>query len=451
MGKLIVMACIVAITQTSCTQIVPFASGRWVGQGPAPEISGLRLDEKPLSVGTRKIVLQTEKIDGVEVEGSYFKKISYNGQDEFIAYHWPQNIPLTLRNELFLVKAQRPFVLRRFLKNHSALSERDLWLGPSLVVNLDEEPEILWRLVFQETDGSLQAYFLNPHLDVVRQGRIGSQFIEATAQLFPEGPLKSGLQQVVLRSLLSNKELSSPGVKVSTESNLLAIPGENNELNFATTDVRFSQVQAFFYVSEALAWFEKTLQFHLPFIVEVETQKGFPDKTNTAFYFQHKIRLGDGDGDTYDRIPTDPSIVTHETMHAVIEAVAGLPYEGAGGSLNEAFSDFMTAVQLNNPKLGEASYKKGPFKRTIENNLDFQDMNGGLYHDSTVVSGLLWSMYKINGPEVGLNIAWLSLLRLTPMSDFTSFKQELLSVLEKESPATQKRSLAELKKRGWLQ
>jgi len=452
MNKFVVIFIIVALFQTSCTKAVYFESGRWVGQGPIPgPSSDLHLAEKPLSVGTRNLILQTQKIDGAEIEGSYYKKITQNGQDEFITYHWPANLPLSLHKDIFLMKAQKPFVVGRFLKLRPSYAATDLFSGPSLVVNLEEEPQVLWRLIFEDSDGSLQAFFMNANYELVRQAKAGSEFIEATAQLFPEGPLKSSLQQVFLRGLLNNKELSSPLVRITTEANLLAAASDQNEFNFATNDVRFSQVQAFFYVSEALAWFEKNFQFKIPFPLEVETQKGFPEKTNTAFYFQHKIRLGDGDGETYDRIPTDPSIVTHETLHAVIEAVAGLPYEGAGGSLNEAFADFLTAVQLNNPKLGEASYKKGPFKRTIENDLKFQDLKGGLYQDSTVVSGLLWAIYKANGSQSGLNVAWLTLLRLTPSSDFAAFKQELLSVLEKESPQAQKRALAELERRGWLQ
>ncbi|MBK9323542.1 MAG: hypothetical protein IPM97_11475 [Bdellovibrionaceae bacterium] len=454
MIRVVLLGCLVAL-QVSCTQNAPFTTARWVGQGEMPPTPpGVESQKGLQTIGEKGLVLQFQKIEDVEVEGSYYKKISDKGQAELIDYRWMSKVPLSVRRDLILMRAQKAFVLRSFLKAHEAFSPSDLYRGPELVVRADDidgVADVFWKLIFEEKDGTLQAYYLNKDFLVVIQKRLGSEFIDATANLFPNGPLKSDLQEVLLRGLLSNKELSSSAIKITTEADQIALPGEKNELNFTVNDIRFSQVQVFFYLSEALSWFEKNLSFRLPFVLEAETQKGYPEKTNTAFYFQQRIRLGEGDGEVFDRIPMDPSIVTHESLHAVIESVAGLPYDKQGGSLNEAFADFFTAVQLANPKMGETSYKKAPFKRTIENDLKLQDVNDKLYHDSGIVSGLLWGMYKKLGNQSGISVAWKTLLRLNPYSDFMGFKQELIAVIEQESPDVQKKAMAELKDRGWLQ
>ncbi|MBS1970366.1 MAG: hypothetical protein JSU04_08660 [Bdellovibrionales bacterium] len=451
MDKRWIVGIVALVSVTSCTQVTLWTSTRWTGQGSAPATPPGVSNENSLPIGQQELLLETQKIEGVEVEGSYYKKISEKGQAEFIDYRWMSAIPLSVRRDLLLMRAQKPFVLSYFLKSHEQFSRDNLIEGPSLSIPwiADEEPQVLWKMIFEEADGTLQGVYVDYNMEIVLQRRLGSGFIDATAHIFPNGPLKSQLQKVVIQGLLNNKELSTTQIKLSTEADTVAQPGENNELNFAVTDVRFSQVQVFFYMNQALQWAEKTLQVKLPFVLEAETQKGFPDKTNTAFYFQQKIRLGEGDGDTFEKIPMDPSIVTHETMHAVIQAVAGLPYEKQGGSLNEAFADFLTAVQLNNPRMGEASYKKAPFKRTVENDMQFAEVNGGLYHDSGIISGLLWALQKQLGKDQGLEIAWKTLLRLNYFSDFESFKKELLEVSSKETPETQKIIRDEMKKRGW--
>lgn len=447
-----IVGIVAIVSVTSCTQVTPWTSTRWSGQGSVPVMPPGVSIEKPLSVGSQELLFQAQTIEDVEIEGSYYKRISEKGQAEFIDYRWMSAIPLSVRRDLILMRAQKPFVLSYFLKSHERFSRRDLFEGPTLSIPLieGEEPQVLWKLIFEESDGTLQGIYLNHDMEIVLQKRLGSEFIEATAQIFPSGPLKSQLQKVLISGLLNNKELSTNQIKLSTEADVVAQPGENNELNFAITDLRFSQVQVFFYIHQALQWMNDTFKFQMPFVVEAETQKGFPERTNTAFYFQQKIRLGEGDGETFDKIPMDPSIVTHETMHAVIQAVAGLPYEKQGGSLNEAFADFFAAVQLNNPRMGEASYKKAAFKRTIENEMLLSEVNEGLYHDSGIVSGLLWALQKQLGKDKGLEIAWKTLLRLNYFSDFASFKTELLEVASKEGPETFKTVQDEMKKRGWL-
>jgi Zn-dependent metalloprotease len=156
---------------------------------------------------------------------------------------------------------------------------------------------------------------------------------------------------------------------------------------------------------------------------------GYPEKTNAAFYYQNLIRLGTGDDETFSRLALDPSIVVHESCHGIIENVAHLPYQGEGGSLNEGFADTMTTLYLGSPLLGDSSYLKGAYKRAVNTPLLMSRKNGGLYHDSLIVSGFFWQLKEKIGPEKTWNIVLITLMRLMPGSDLKDFSIQLNKVL----------------------
>ena len=100
-------------------------------------------------------------------------------------------------------------------------------------------------------------------------------------------------------------------------------------------------------------------------------------------------------------------------------------YEGEGGSLNEAFADFFTCLMLDRPYLGESSYLKGPFKRQLNNVAKLSEKNGGLYHDSLIISGTLWDIKEKFGTEKAKALALGTLLQLNPASNFERFQEKI--------------------------
>lgn len=288
--------------------------------------------------------------------------------------------------------------------------------------------EPLWRVVYTDNKGTPWELKLNKHFEVRSVQRAGSQFHDTAALVFPKGPKTSFLQEVVLKGLAVRPALSNDRLDVSSHAEV-KISEVVEPLKFNPQDTRFDQVQVFYFLEESLSWFEKRLGVKLPGKLFAEVHIGAPEKTNAAFYYEGKIRIGSGDDQVYSKIPQDPSIVIHESVHALVDAVARLPFEGEGGSLNEAFADFFTALQLDNPNMGEVAYLRGPFRRTLVNDRKLSDRNGGLYHDSGIVSGTLWSLRQKLGAEKAREIALLTLNRLTPMSDFQDFGVQLRDVL----------------------
>ena len=439
------------IIATACEKTARVETTRWHGDGPVPAVpTGIQSQQAEISVGKQKLKLQQQTVDGIPVEGAYFKSLSRNGQPEFISYRWVSSSSASLREKISKAKDEPPEILEKMWGRFSEFKSKKLISGPEPFLYQKGALKLGWKATFEDRDGALVALKVDRSVKLLGVQILGSRFVDATAALFPKGPLKSDMNDVLLKNLFENRTLESDRILLRTEAEQIAT-SEKNQFRFPSDDVRFSQVQSFFYASESLRWFMKTLSFDLPFRLEVETQKGYPQKTNTAFYFQHKIRLGEGDDISYTRIPLDPSIVLHESVHAVVEAVAGLPYEGEGGSLNEAFADFFTACQLDNPRMGEASYRKEPYKRNIQNDFGLSQRNGGLYHDSLLVSGLLWAIRTDVSPEVALRLAWTTLLHLAPDSDFAIFQDELSRSLLTETSEVQNKVRDVLKKREWIE
>ena len=288
--------------------------------------------------------------------------------------------------------------------------------------------EPLWRLTYTDKMGLVWEVKMNNHLQVRSVKQAGSHFHDTLALVFPRGPKLSQLQEVTLKGIDIDPTLSSERVIVGSLADS-KIQDASTPLKFNPQDTRFDQVQVFYFLEESLNWIEHRLGVKLPFKLNAEVHVGAPEKTNSAFYYQGKIRLGAGDDQVYSRIPQDPSIVIHESIHALVDAIARLPFEGEGGSLNEGFADFFTALQLDNPNMGETSYLKGPFKRSVANSYRLTDLNGGLYHDSGIVSGTLWEIRVKIGSEKAKEVAILTLNRLVPSSNFKDFGAQLKEVL----------------------
>ena len=60
---------------------------------------------------------------------------------------------------------------------------------------------------------------------------------------------------------------------------------------------------------------------------------------DNAFWGDHQMVFGDGDGVIFDRFTRSLDVIAHELTHGVTESTAALVYEGQAGALNESISD----------------------------------------------------------------------------------------------------------------
>ena len=310
-------------------------------------------------------------------------------------------------------------------------------LRPYWKIETTDDDGLMWKFLFEKSG----------HLTAVE--KIGSEFYSAVeASIYPLGIKRSTLTDVSLPNLSFGQDMVSNLIKVMSDSDThITVSGE--PLRFAPADERFEEVQAYWFIQQALNWFA-TLGIKSSQTLEARLHVGFPKKTNTAFYYNGKIRLGSGDDRIYTRMALDPSVVTHETSHSIIDQLSHLATQDEGGSLNEGYADFFTAVALGNPKIGDVAYMKGPFRRQVDGLRKLSEKQGDLYGDSGIISNLLWQATQSLAPGMGLKLALATLEQLGPASDFADFRKQLLIQIPRIlDPADQLKMFGLLTDRGW--
>jgi Zn-dependent metalloprotease len=430
--KNILLVFVVFGSLTSCESRTGFQEIDWSNKSGKPLPAELKkIDLKTdIQKQTRfeKVEFLSQQLHGIPLENTFVKKIYSNKGELLFISGIVDDRAAGSKDEVENLKEQQSLVISRLRSRYPEMAKLNTFEKPELIFEKKGKVfELKWRCVYFDLKGLPWQLLLNKEGAIEKQERVGSQFEESVATVFPLGPLRSSLTDVTFKNLMSTSSLKNSRLVVTSLSDA-KLPNTNN-LKFSPPDERFDEVQVFYFVNKALDWFETRLGVTLTRVLDVQVHLGAPEKTNGAFYYQGRIRIGSGDGVVYAKMPQDPTVVMHETAHALIDEVARLPFQEEGGSLNEGFADFLTAVQLNQPNMGEVSFVAGPYRRTIDNELKLSDKNGGLYHDSGIVSGTLWELKSKIGAEKSVDIALKLLISLNPQSDFADFKKKILETL----------------------
>ena len=407
--------------------------------------------QKNLAYSNETLTLSPQQFKSAEVEGAYLQKIyDENGELVYLTGVRVDEAPLAPLEEQIEHLHKNKFQLLHQLKNKNLnLRRAQKILDPQVVVVLENwGPRALLKIPYFLDDQAFELY-VNDRLTTEKQRSVGSHF-QGEGNVFPQGPKLSELQNVVLNKLVGDGTLTSPQYEVKSALGQDAFSSEQI-FNYSPEDQRFDQVQVYHFMDKAFDWFEQNLSLKLPFLISVELQTGEAErKTNTAFYYHGNVRLGSGDGVNYQNIPRDPSIVIHETSHAFVDTLSGLPFEGQGGSLNEGFADFFTSLITRRPYLAEVAYLKAPYKRTLINEKTVAEQTGSLYGDSLILSGTLWDIKESIGDGRAALLAVKTLSRLGSKAEFSHFRKAVEDSLQTQFTEVEKEQvLATLDKRGW--
>ena len=427
---------------------------RYSAGGPPPaEFQKIGAMDGPMtSVAGEKVIAVQPRLAGARIRGSWVRVVrDGTGAVIYGASRRPMTLPSQLEARIRKEQGRKPAILERMLKAEPGLARGYRLRGPELEVVPEIHSRLTWVVDYETAD---RAQFLRIEADlegrILRRTPLGSGAI-GEAWVFPRGPMQSSLSEVTLGGLFGDGTLSSSLLRVGSAV-LPPVVAPGNVFRYDTQDHRFDEVQAYWSVDRALAWFKAEGGIQLPFTLDVQVHVGGIEKpSNSAFYYGGNIRLGLGDGKTWRDIPRDPSIVMHEASHAVVQTVAGLPFQGEGGSLNEAYADFFAASILENPRLGEQAWVAGPCRRDLQTQILLAERNGGLYHDSQIVSGALWELRSVLGPKLAQMIAFRSLARLTPDSGLDAWGNAVRDALQASSLSDAQRQavIDVLMRRGW--
>lgn len=414
----------------SCTPTPQQTTLRWSGSGPKPDLDQWINSSNSSAIyqsNSEDIQTYQQNLAGFKIEGSFIKTIkNKTGDTVFQSGKVVKGLSPVLSLQAFRLEQKKEKIWKNFLKLNPQVSAERMISPLEVIILTEPQAEPVIYTVLENKLGLFHALTISTKNELIKDEVVGSHLtdlIESMSTAYTRGPKKSTLGAIVLNRKNQSEILSDSNFEMFS-----AAPVKINllePLEFSVTDDRFDLVQAFYYSQQIMNWFRDELKQSYLGKLKVTTQLGFPDKTNAAFYFQNQIRLGQGDNETYSHIAWDPSIVMHETSHALIDAIAHLPFQGEGGSINEGFADVFTTFYLDSPLLGENSYLLAPFKRTVDQSMKLSEKNGGLYHDSAIVSGYFWSLRKQIGEDPTLQLAIRVLNRLGPNTTFVDFKQSL--------------------------
>lgn len=305
-------------------------------------------------------------------------------------------------------------------------------------------PELIWL----EDDGGLRLVWrvdlstVEPlgtwrtHIDAVT-GRIVRTDLtsrSARAWVYPSNPSISPLREVVLPGLPGDATTLA-GTHASLAS-CDAVTLESGWFGRTACDAASAQAAAdpagdFFFepdpVREIDPFAEVQAYFHLDRVAAfLDGRYGFRHRVPIRGYVNFELANafygdfdGDGKGDVaFGHAPGtevdfayDADVVYHEFGHAVVGALANLPFLAAdaygmdwtAGSANEGYADILAMVLTGDPRVGE--FAGSAFDLSAIRDLDADrrcpdDLVGAVHADGQVLGALAWNLVERVGPEI---------------------------------------------------
>lgn len=429
-------------------------AGEFAGYGEfGAQITELKMKTPELDIADKKVVRTRQKVAGFPVEGTWFQEIANkDGEIESYSFHMVEGVPDSVLQVAVQMRENQAELVALARGDHSILKKSPKIESVEVVIEPDEfSPQAWLKVIFvAPKEDRLMTFWLNAAGRVKRTESWAHEFTDGVGFVYHSSPVDSDLSEEMLKDLLGNGKLASK--HLSVESVIQPTPvSEDNIFKIATDEREFDLLQSYFFVDQTINWFQDQLNVVLGYPLNIKVHIGGNKPTNAAFFYAGNIRLGEGDGKAYQKIPRDPTIVTHEASHAFVEKLSGLSFDGEAGSYSEAFSDFFTAARLGRTDMGYFSYLKAPFKRNIDNDRRAdRDLKGKKYNDSLVISSTFWEIKKLLGTEKATQLAKAFLIELGPGGKIQDLPEVLTSVARQLLPSEDHHAVESvLEQKGW--
>jgi Zn-dependent metalloprotease len=383
-----------------------------------------------LSMGAETVVRSTQRIGSATIAGTWVQTVyDSSGAPVYQSGEVLDSVPQDLVARVRAFESRRNEAKQSLTQKLAAYRMSALKFEPDIQLvhnSLGEHRlEFIFDFIAPDDTKAFEAR-LNESLELISVKERGSGAVVGLASVLKPTGQSTTLTEVQFAGMTENAaDLQSHAARVFSAKAEQAHSPERI-FRYDPSDVRFEQVQVYFYADQILSWFKARFDAEPKARLEIKVQVG--DKSNTAFYFRNSVRLGSGDGIKYKQMAFDPTIVTHEIAHSIVDRYAALPSDGEGGAMNEAFADYFAAALWQEPKIGSAAYQQGPFIRSLENSETAASaFANGLYKASQVFSGALWDFRTALGPELGDTLAFRCLVRLGPGSLYKDFSSSVIA------------------------
>ncbi len=437
---------------------------RWSAHSPGAEefagygefeaqIAELKIKTAHQEIDSKTVIRTQQKVAGFSVEGTWFQEVSSEESGiESYSYQLVEGIPESVIHSAHEIYENREALIEVVRGSHKVLKNSPKIEKVEVVLEADElSPKAWLKVSFVAPDEqSIVHFYINAAGRVKRTRSWRHNFTDGVGFVYDSSPEESDLSEQMLKNLVGDGKLASK--HLSVESVIQPTPvSEDNIFKISTSEREFDLLQSYFFVDQMISWFQEELNVSLGYSLNIKVHIGGEKPTNAAFFYAGNIRLGEGDGKVYQKIPRDPSIVSHEASHAYVEKLSGLGFDGEAGSYSEAFSDFFTAARLGRTDMGYFSYMRAPYKRNIDNDMRAsKDLRGKKYNDSLVISSTFWELKKLLGTKKATQLAKAFLIELGPGGKIKDLPEVLTSVTRAQLPSEDHHVVESvLEQKGW--
>ena len=243
--------------------------------------------------------------------------------------------------------------------------------------------------------------------------------VDGKAKAFEQNRNEVDSKDVVLTGLNAGGALASPYLRTNLPAGYTAAVEPTETFNYASTDPKFEEVQAYYHAQVHLAFFKQLgFEWYGPTPLELKIHQRPNNRPNNALFIPGNeatgvlpsITIDDGDGIDLQNLVTDGDVVSHEFGHHVIFRTLKLT-DGESLVLHEGLADFFVFSRTGDACLGESICPKGSGAcilegqclRTGDNKLVYGDAAWTAWLGASkklghlhgqLVSGMLWELRK---------------------------------------------------------
>lgn len=216
---------------------------------------------------------------------------------------------------------------------------------------------------------------------------------EGVASCYDTHPLAGEPVQRPVDHLLKASRLDGRHFVVENDDTTVAASGTNGRFVYEPGNKHFDEANVYRHLDRMHDWTADVLGFDA--VPRLAVAVWYGDGYDNAMYMGWGDCIVFGDGERYNVLSRDASVIYHEYAHAVTAAAGGPGSFGEAGALNEGFSDYFAATLTECPDVGVwvVAPTGRPYLRTCANATHYpEDLTGESHDDSRIWSGALWDL-----------------------------------------------------------
>ncbi|MCK9467702.1 MAG: hypothetical protein M0P94_05235, partial [Candidatus Absconditabacterales bacterium] len=213
------------------------------------------------------------------------------------------------------------------------------------------------------------------------------QYHEGNASIFLTNPLKSKVSVGSIYNINYSGTLIGFYSKVENEDTVNAENPDNNFI-YPYGNTHFEEANVYYHMNVIHDFF-RTNYGYVELDKPMKTTVHYGDKYDNAFFSPWGQYFCFGDGNKFNNLAIEASVIYHEYTHALSYEMAGLGNYGEAGGMNEALSDYFGNTITDDPEIGEWVMNKigKPYMRSCKNDTHYpEDYIGECHHDSLMFS-----------------------------------------------------------------